>query len=252
MRRPGRVPQNSALVAVASAATRARHCVTALGAAVLAVGCSSTQAHKAATVTKGAAREAWTATRGATAKFSDYVRNADFWKKNHDSSNFGDLGVLHLLRKAGVLKGKQPGVGPAPGVHPFPVGHYKGDYGWPLEAGVVSSEFGARWGRPHKGIDVAAAKGEPVYASADGEVIYAGNGLTGYGNVVIVRHDEVTTTLYAHNSSLKVKAGVEVKAGTVIARVGSTGHSTGPHCHFEYRDQDVAINPREKLIKSPF
>ncbi len=231
---------------------RARLSISVLGAAVLAAGCSSTQAETAATATKEAARGAWTATKRAASKFEDYVRNADFWKKNHDSSNLSDLGVVHLLRKAGVLKSGKPGVGPAPGVHPFPVAHYKGEYGWPLEAGVVSSEFGPRWGHLHKGIDVAAAKGEPVYASADGEVIYAGDGLTGYGNVVILRHDEVTTTLYAHNSSLKVREGDKVKAGTVIAAVGSTGHSTGPHCHFEYRDQDVALNPRGKLIASRF
>ena len=73
----------------------------------------------------------------------------------------------------------------------------------------------------------------PIYAIADGEVIYAGDGLRGYGNVVILRHDRKTSSLYAHNSELKVKQGDTVKQGTLIALLGSTGHSTGPHVHYE-------------------
>ena len=68
----------------------------------------------------------------------------------------------------------------------------------------MSSEYGPRWGKVHKGLDIAADSGDPVYAIAGGEVIYAGDGLRGYGNVVIVRHDKQMTSLYAHNSELKV------------------------------------------------
>jgi murein DD-endopeptidase MepM/ murein hydrolase activator NlpD len=96
---------------------------------------------------------------------------------------------------------------------------------------------------------MAADVGEPVYAIADGEVIYAGDGLRGYGNVVILRHDRKTSSLYAHNSELKVKLGDQVRQGTLIALLGSTGHSTGPHVHFEIRDGDVAVNPRSVLPK---
>jgi murein DD-endopeptidase MepM/ murein hydrolase activator NlpD len=92
--------------------------------------------------------------------------------------------------------------------------------------------------------------GEPVYAIADGEVIYAGDGLSGYGNVVILRHDRKTTSLYAHNSELKVKLGDQVTKGALVALLGNTGHSTGPHVHFEIRDGDVAVNPRDVLPKS--
>ena len=80
--------------------------------------------------------------------------------------------------------------------------------------------------------------------SADADVIYAGNGMTGYGNVVILRHDQQMTSLYAHNSELKVKQGEHVKQGTLIALLGSTGRSTGPHVHFEIREGDAPINPR--------
>jgi murein DD-endopeptidase MepM/ murein hydrolase activator NlpD len=127
---------------------------------------------------------------------------------------------------------------------------YTGNYRWPLEAGIISSEYGERWGKVHKGIDIAADSGEPVYAVAAGEVIYAGDGLRGYGNVVILRHDNRLTSLYAHNTELKVKAGDEVKQGDLIALLGSTGHSTGPHVHFEFREGDVAVNPHTLLPNS--
>lgn len=127
---------------------------------------------------------------------------------------------------------------------------YAGDYSWPLDAGIVSSEYGERWGKMHKGIDIAADTGEPVHAVAAGQVIYAGNGLRGYGNVVILKHDKKLTSLYAHNSELKVKQGDEVKQGALIALLGSTGHSTGPHVHFEFRQGDVAVNPHTLLPKA--
>ncbi|MDE2291124.1 MAG: M23 family metallopeptidase [Elusimicrobia bacterium] len=104
----------------------------------------------------------------------------------------------------------------------------------------------------HDGIDIAADMGVPVHASAAGRVIYAGHGLRGYGNVVILRHDAGTTTLYAHNEKLKVKVGQWVKQGQVISLLGSTGHSTGPHVHFEIRKRNVAENPRLLLAKSRF
>lgn len=213
-------------------------------------GCETTK--KAGTAVGSAATVAWTSTKRATRKFAKYLKNAEFWKKNHDSNApQNDLGIKHQLRKAGVVRSKRQQTSPVERPT-FPIAHYKGEYGWPLEAGVVSSEYGERWGRLHKGIDVAAEMGEPVYASADGVVIYSGDGLHGYGNVIILRHDEVTTTLYAHNKALKVKEGEQVKAGATIALLGSTGNSTGPHCHFEYREEETAINPREKLLKTEF
>jgi murein DD-endopeptidase MepM/ murein hydrolase activator NlpD len=127
---------------------------------------------------------------------------------------------------------------------------YTGTLRWPLDAYIVSSDYGSRWGKMHKGLDLAADVGEPVYAIADGEVIYAGDGLRGYGNVVILRHDRKTSSLYAHNSELKVKQGDIVKQGTLIALLGNTGHSTGPHVHFEIRDGDLAVNPHDRLPKS--
>jgi murein DD-endopeptidase MepM/ murein hydrolase activator NlpD len=109
--------------------------------------------------------------------------------------------------------------------------------------GEVTSEYGPRWGTQHKGIDIAAASGTPVRAAGGGTVTTAGWS-DGYGNLVIVDHGDGTTTRYAHNSSLDVKAGDRVAAGQVISRVGSTGDSTGPHLHFEVRVNGEATNPR--------
>jgi lipoprotein NlpD len=93
---------------------------------------------------------------------------------------------------------------------------YQGTYRWPVDAGIVSSEYGSRHGRAHRGIDIAGDVGEPILAIASGDVIYAGNGMSGYGNVVILRHDQATTSLYAHNSELKVRVGDRVRQGEQV------------------------------------
>jgi len=84
----------------------------------------------------------------------------------------------------------------------------------------------------HAGIDIANAIGTPVVAAADGIVIAAG-AEGGYGNLVKLRHADGTVTLYGHNSSVLVTVGERVMAGDQIAKMGNTGNSTGPHCHFE-------------------
>jgi len=112
--------------------------------------------------------------------------------------------------------------------------------------GVVTSEFGMRNGRPHKGIDIAAAPGDPIFAVADGKVVFAGT-QRGYGNVIIIEHENMIMTVYAHNEANLVRLGELVKKGQPIAAMGSTGSSTGTHLHFEYRVQGKAINPRTVL-----
>lgn len=105
-------------------------------------------------------------------------------------------------------------------------------YIWPAK-GVLTSGYGWRWGRMHKGIDVAAPVGTPVLAAAAGEVITAGWNSGGYGNLVKVRHPDGSVTLYGHNSRILVRQGQFVEQGQQIANMGSTGFSTGPHLHFE-------------------
>jgi murein DD-endopeptidase MepM/ murein hydrolase activator NlpD len=108
--------------------------------------------------------------------------------------------------------------------------------------GPLSSLFAVRWGTMHKGIDIAAPYGSTVRAASSGVVKFADwNG--GYGRLVIIDHGGGVTTRYGHNSAFLVKVGQRVEAGTPIAKVGSTGFSTGAHCHFEVRINDEAINP---------
>ncbi|MCM8709993.1 peptidoglycan DD-metalloendopeptidase family protein [Clostridium sp. SYSU_GA19001] len=108
--------------------------------------------------------------------------------------------------------------------------------------GKITSLFGERWGRQHEGIDIAAPVGTNVLASMDGTVSFSG-WESGYGNLIIINHGNGLQSYYAHNSKLLVKKGQVVSKGTHIAEVGSTGNSTGPHCHFEIRKNGTAVNP---------
>lgn len=116
-------------------------------------------------------------------------------------------------------------------------------YIWPAK-GVLTSGFGRRWGRAHKGIDVANGTGTPIYASADGVIEKAGWNTGGYGNVVDIRHTDGSMTRYGHNSKILVQTGQPVRQGDTIALMGSTGFSTGPHTHFEiHASGKGAVNP---------
>ena len=119
---------------------------------------------------------------------------------------------------------------------------------WPVQ-GTLTSRFGLRKGRMHDGIDIAAKVGTPIYAAAAGKVVYADNKLTGYGNLIIIRHNHNMFTAYAHNQSNFVSSGDTVRQGQHIANVGQTGRATGPHVHFELRRGETAINPIPYLPK---
>jgi murein DD-endopeptidase MepM/ murein hydrolase activator NlpD len=122
-------------------------------------------------------------------------------------------------------------------------------YIWPAK-GVLTSGFGQRWGRPHKGIDVANSTGTPVYASAPGVIEKAGWNNGGYGNVVDIRHPDGSMTRYGHNSKVLARQGQQVQQGETIALMGSTGFSTGPHTHFEIHPSGkAAVNPIAFLPK---
>lgn len=116
-------------------------------------------------------------------------------------------------------------------------------YIWPAR-GVLTSGFGWRWGRMHKGIDVAAPIGTPIVAAASGVVVTAGWNSGGYGNLVEIQHPDGSLTLYAHNNRILVRPGQQVEQGQQIAEMGSTGFSTGPHLHFEIHPAGRgAVNP---------
>ena len=95
----------------------------------------------------------------------------------------------------------------------------------------------------HKGVDIAAPMGTDVYCAAQGKVIFAGQ-KSGYGNCVIIEHGNGLATLYGHLSKILVDANQQVKIGDVIAKVGSTGRSTGPHLHYEVRKNNTPVNPK--------
>ncbi|MBT6594863.1 MAG: M23 family metallopeptidase [Nitrospina sp.] len=122
----------------------------------------------------------------------------------------------------------------------------KGFFIWPTK-GTLTSRFGMRNGRKHEGIDIAAPKGTPVHSAADGNVVFSGWGPTGYGKMVIIKHKHHLTTLYAHNSKLLVKKGSRVKQGQRISLMGNTGRSTGPHLHFEVRNDTHPKDPIKYL-----
>ena len=112
---------------------------------------------------------------------------------------------------------------------------------WPT-SGQITSGFGPRWGRMHQGLDIAAPTGRPITAAKSGTVIVAGwSG--GYGQLVVIDHGGGLATAYAHQSRIAVKTGDPVTQGGLVGFVGSTGHSTGPHLHFEVRVNGAARDP---------
>ncbi|MDQ6727825.1 MAG: peptidoglycan DD-metalloendopeptidase family protein [Actinomycetota bacterium] len=117
---------------------------------------------------------------------------------------------------------------------------------WPTN-GTVTSGFGVRWGVLHPGIDIANSTGTPIKAARAGTVIVAGFNTGGYGNWVIIDHGGGFSTLYGHMSKIRVTQGQRVKQGDRIGDMGSTGHSTGPHLHFETRVNGTAKNPTAYL-----
>ncbi|MDJ0410809.1 peptidoglycan DD-metalloendopeptidase family protein [Rhodococcoides fascians] len=114
-------------------------------------------------------------------------------------------------------------------------------------AGVLTSNFGSRWGTQHSGLDIAAPIGTPIYAAADGTVSDAGPA-SGFGLWVKVLHDDGTETIYGHVNDFSVQPGQRVTAGEQIATVGNRGQSTGPHLHFEVHDPaGVKVDPAQWL-----
>ncbi|MDV4150792.1 peptidoglycan DD-metalloendopeptidase family protein [Clostridium sp. AL.422] len=119
----------------------------------------------------------------------------------------------------------------------------------PTRGGYMTSGYGERWNSFHKGIDIAGDIGDNVFAAMDGEVIYAEYNDGGYGNLIIIEHEDDMNTYYGHLSEYNVKLGDRVKKGDIIGKVGNTGFSTGPHLHFELRVEDEAVDPTEYIVQ---
>ena len=128
------------------------------------------------------------------------------------------------------------------GVHRYTGERESRQFQWPVQQGVVSSGFGIRNGAMHDGVDIAAPAGTPVYAADSGVVIFSGT-LHGYGNTVIIRHDDGYATVYGHHERNLVSEGARVSRGQEIGEIGRSGHTTGANLHFEVRRDNVARDP---------
>ena len=117
---------------------------------------------------------------------------------------------------------------------------------WPLK-GEILAVYGEENGEKHDGIDISAQEGDPVKSAASGRVIYSGDEIKGYGNMIIVKHKGSYSSVYAHNDENLVLKGAFVKAGEIIARVGDSGRSSGPMLHFEIRSGKESLDPLSLL-----
>lgn len=120
---------------------------------------------------------------------------------------------------------------------------------WPLR-GVLYARFGRKGKSPHDGIDLAAPAGTPVRTAGEGTVLFAGP-QQGYGLLVIIEHAHGLVTVYAHNRNLRVRTGQTVREGQVIATVGESGKTSGPHLHFEVRQDGAPVDPLDFLGPPP-
>jgi len=170
------------------------------------------------------------------------------------------LGVRpHASRPSGIGSNNSPAVGRdhridyrtkgLPDIDSEVASSKKNELIWPVNGGIVTSRFGNRRGRHHDGIDISAKRGTPIKAASSGKVVYAGR-LSGYGNLIILKHRKNLFTAYAHADSNKVSKGDKVRQGAIIATVGRTGRASGPHLHFEVRDKTKARNPLFFLPKT--
>jgi murein DD-endopeptidase MepM/ murein hydrolase activator NlpD len=138
----------------------------------------------------------------------------------------------------------QPEAAKAPVQEPEQTASVSGDFRWPARGRVIAG-FGANGG--NEGINIAVPEGTPVKAAEAGTVTYAGSEVKGYGNLVLVKHENGYVSAYAHNGSLNVKRGEQVKRGQVIATSGQTGNVTSPQLHFEIRKGAQPVDPMKHL-----
>ncbi|WP_349410884.1 M23 family metallopeptidase [Pseudalkalibacillus sp. SCS-8] len=124
-----------------------------------------------------------------------------------------------------------------------------GSFHWPTVGGYISSHKGQRWGRQHKGIDIARPSNRAILAVDNGTVVSAGFNSGGYGNRIIINHNNGFKSVYAHLASMNVSVGQTVKKGQKIGVMGSTGHSTGVHLHFELYKNGALLNPLKYISR---
>ena len=195
----------------------------------------------------------------------EYTDSADLYQGDYKVTSKGEYGKADVMAKTTYVNGeetertilssvtlKEPVTEyRLRGTKPRPTWYPTGSFRWPT-SGRVTSYFGGRkspggiGSTNHKGLDIAVPRGTPICAADGGTVTYSG-WMSGYGYLVEINHGNGYVTRYGHNSSLTVSVGQHVYKGQQVARAGSTGNSTGNHCHFEVRYNGVAKNPLNYL-----
>lgn len=186
---------------------------------------------------EAAARAAAAAAAARAAKAAQDAQAAQTQTPSTSSSSAS--GSSSAPESSGSSDGTAPAPPPAPAVT-------SGGYMWPA-CGSVTSEYGWRWGRPHRGLDIDDNLSGRIVAAASGTVISAGWNSGGFGNLTLISHSGGVVTAYAHQSSIQVSTGQSVSKGQQIGIIGTTGNSTGTHLHFETRVGGSAVNPRNYL-----
>jgi murein DD-endopeptidase MepM/ murein hydrolase activator NlpD len=182
-------------------------------------------------------RLAWSQRQLATARRDKRSALSSVHEDKQDAlDHMAELQAQSATLAARIRSAQSSAVVPGPTGAPSAAGFI-----WPVH-GVLTSPFGWRWGRMHEGIDLAVPSGTPVVAAASGTVIVAG-WMGGYGNLVVIDHGNGIATAYGHNTSVVVGYGQSVAQGQLISYSGSTGHSTGPHVHFEVRVNGSPVDP---------
>ena len=160
-------------------------------------------------------------------------------RENHGNPASGEWHNDQLPTVVAPSVASKPAPAPMPPAGPAPTG-----WGWPSN-GILIGKFSSN-GSLNKGIDIAGDLGQPVLAASDGTVVYAGSGLRGYGELVIIKHSDTYVSAYGHNRRLLVREGQQVKVGQTIAEMGSTG-TDRVKLHFEIRRQGKPVDPLQFL-----
>ena len=151
------------------------------------------------------------------------------------------------VQPAAPAPAPQPEAVKAPVQEPEQTASVSGDFRWPARGRVIAG-FGANGG--NEGINIAVPEGTPVKAAEAGTVTYAGSEVKGYGNLVLIRHDNGYVSAYAHNGEIEVKRGQKVNRGQTIAKSGQSGNVTSPQLHFEIRKGSQPVDPMQYLASN--